>query len=706
MPETLDIDQLNRRYEKADSAHKALFAEQRSNVQLVAGNHYTRRGSEFWRKVRNNPGINKTQRVRVTKNHIQKITKGYINSITSHAPGVTIVPKNKSEFSDQKDAQLNNSVWFDIRKRHNFDKLTRSLVKDFVEIGEAWLKVFFDPKKGQFLGFETDDDEDGKPKRGKDGDFIVLRRFTGDVVYERVHGFNVLTDPEARSYEEVRWLCYRKMVNTKELKEQFKDDEDKQKKIQESADQTWMLFDGSRGHYRSSKNSTMVREYYFKPNYKWPNGYYYITTADVILYEGELPEGVFPICHVGFDDASTTARSFSVIKQLRPYQAEVNRVSSKIIEHSVTLGDDKIVTQAGSNLTPGGTYHGIKEIKSTGPVTHLPGRNGEQFLGYMQQQIDEMYFVAGINENMEEKQDANIDPYTLLFRSLKDKKKFSLYSDKVESFLREICDKSLRLARANYDDDMIIQVLDKKERVNIPEFRASDDLAFDIVIEPRSEDIESQMGKQVALNHFVQFAGQQMDKETLGKVMKAMPLLNEVRSFDDLTIDDDNVLSDIVAMDRGEFVSASIDDNHPYYIRRLTHRMKMKDFQFLAPEIQRNYEIKRDQHNQFEAQKAQAAAAANSGFIPSGGFSVTCDIRVPRADDPTRTERAKVPVEALDWLIKKLDEQGTTQEVLQSLPQSSLTDIGTLMAGQPAGGPEASLPPDPGAAPLPNQVAG
>ena len=689
-------EDLKRMYDRSETQFKGLFSEQRSNLQLVVGNHYPKRNSQFWNKLRTNRNLSKQQKVRVSKNHIQKITKSYINNILAHSPGVRCAPKNKSEFSDQKDAELNQSVWYDLQKRHQFDKLKRNLVKDYIEIGEAWVKVFFDPKQGQFLGLDSEDDEDGKPKIDVDGNPLVLRRFTGDVIYERILGFNVLTDPDARSFEESRYVIYRKMLPTKDLKRQFKGDPDKQKLITESSEQTYQIFDSINSNYKDSKGQTMVMEHYFKPSYDHPNGYYYIRTEDGILFDGELPEGLFPICHVGFDEASTSARSYSIIKQLRGPQLEVNRVNSKIVEHQITLGDDKIVTQGGANLTPGGTTHGVKEIKSTGPITHLPGRTGDQYLAYLQQQIDEMYFLASVNEDSQDKESANLDPYAMLFRSMKDKKRFVIYATKFESFLRDICDKSLRLARAYYDDEMVIQVLDKKERVNIPEFRESSDLSFDITIEPQGDDIETQMGKQLTLNNILQFTGSTLAPENVGKIIRAMPFLNNEQMFDDLTIDHDNILSDIVNMDRGTMINASPSDNHPFYIQRLNHRMKMKDFQFLDPIVQQNYQIKLQQHEQVLQQQTEAAAAASSGFVPSGGFSVTCDIRVPRADDPSKTERAKIPVESLDWLIKRLNEQGTTQALLQSLPENAQADIGTAVS-------QTSLPPDQGAARPPNQ---
>ncbi len=677
------VTDLNQLYTHADGAHSSLFSEQRSNVLLVAGNHYAKRGNAFWRNIRNSAHVSSNQKMRLVKNHIQKITKTYVNNIIHHNPGVEVIPKNPSEFHDQKVAELHQSVLLDMQDRKNFDRQKFLAAKDFVEIGEAWMKVFYDPTAGEFVGYE--------PKKDKDGEFVVADGvpqadtvFTGDVVWERMLGFNVLTDPSARSWEETRYVILRKMVPTKNLKHQFKGDDRKLKHIIESSHQTFMLFDAQQGSYKGeSRGLTMVREYYFKPSAEYPNGYYWISTENGILFEGELPQGIFPIIYTGFDEASTSARSFSIIKQCRPYQAEINRSASKIAEHQVTLGDDKLVLQAGATLSAGATAHGIKSIKTSGPVTHLPGRTGDQYVSYMEGQIQEMYFVANVEEDSTDKPSGELDPYSLLFRSMKDKKRFSMYSEKFERFLKDWASLSLRYAKKNYTKDMIVQIIDKKEQVNIKEFKSSDDLSTEIAITKQSEDIETKLGKQLSLNHLLQFAGGNLGPGDVGQVVRNMPFVNNEEIFSDLTIDYDNMRSDILAMDRGEFVSPNQFDNHQYVIKKLIHRMKMKDFGFLSFPVQQAYQVKLQQHEQSFATQQQEAAQLSSGFVPSGGFLVKADVRIPNPTDPTKTQLVKIPIEALSWLIQTLEKQGTTQAMLQGLEPSAQADIGRNVAAVP-----------------------
>jgi hypothetical protein len=691
------IEELNQLYQEADSAGQELFAEQRSNLLLVAGQHYHKKGSRFWNRIRESEALSKEQKLRLTKNHTQRIAKIYKANILTHAPGVTIGPKNPSELSDVKTAQLHGSVWDDIKYRHKMKKKVREYVSDFVDIGEMICKVGFDEQAGRLLGFEADvDPATGEPVLDEKGEPAGLPKFSGDHTFERIFGFNFLCDPAANSFDEARHVIVRKMLPVKDLKKRFKGDETKLKLIVESQDETFKIFDTQSGQYKEGKGMCMVREFYFRKCADYPNGWYSITTSAGVLFEGELPLGVFPIIYAGFDEVQTSPRSYSIIKQLRPYQAEINRAASKIAEHQVTLGDDKLVLIGGSKIAHGGTAHGVKAINVTGAApVHLPGRTGEQYVGYMQSQIDEMYKVASVQEETEEKgQNGQLDPYALLFRSMKDKKRFSQYGEKVEQFLIELCEVALRYAKAYYTEDMLVPATGKKELVNIPEFKKADDLGMQIKLEAMAEDIESKMGKQLVLNHALQFVGPQLDRSDIGMIMKSMPYGNSEQIFEELTMDYENAVNDILALDRGEQVGVSPQDNHVYIIKKLTSRMKKRDFQSLPPPVQQLYQMKVQAHQQAEAQRQQEIAAANSGYIPSGGFLVACDFYVDGGDGKA-PKRARVPYESIDWLIKKLQQQGQDQQQLASLDPESQAAIGRQLQpqqGQPQGQPQPNQP--------------
>ena len=77
---------------------------------------------------------------------------------------------------------------------------------------------------------------------------------------------------------------------------------------------------------------------------------------------------------------------------------------------------------------------------------------------------------------------------------------------------------------------------------------------------------------------------------------------------------------------------------------------------------------------------------AKADFIPSGGPSVRCDFYVDDPRRPGSTKRAEVPMEALIFLIKRLEHQGHSQKNLDRIGnQGAVSDIArmTSQMGQP-----------------------
>lgn len=711
MTHKYDISALNTIYSEAEQADQELFAEQRSNVLLISGEHYTRKTSNLINRIRDSRDLNNDQKLRITKNHVQKITKDLRNNILQFSPGTTIVPKNPKENQDQKQAQLNKSVWHDAKMRHKMRSKIHDWAQDYVDLGEVGVKIFWDPCAGKFLGWEAQVDETtGQPILDEQGQMQASNkpRFQGDFVFERLFGFNLLRSKDTKDMRENgKCLIIRKMVDIPELKEKVRnsfqnDQETLEKKlalIQESSDKTYLVFDGVKGGYHRSENQCLLREYHFRPCYEFPNGYFFITTEAGILWEGEHPFGIYPIKYSGWDSAQTSPRHTGVVKVIRPNQVEVNRTASKIAETQTTF-DDKIAIQSGTKITNGGQLPGIRAIQYTGaaPVV-IEGRSGEQYLSYLDSQISEMYKLANLPDDKEEKDpNSNADPFGMLFKSVKDKKKFSIYAEKFEEFLVEVCKTFLELAKQYYPDDMLIPAIGKNEYVNIAEFRSTTDLCYQIEVEPQSDDIETMMGRQLTINHALQYVGSQLGKDEIGKLMRAMPFGNFEESFGDLTLDYDLAQNMILALDRGEIPQPNFYDNHKYMIKKLTHRMRQPDFKITNPQVQEAYDVMVKVYEGMEVKQQQELLAAQAQFIPSGGARIKVDYYVPDPTNSARTVRATLPAESVDWLIKRLADQGSSQEQMTELNQGAVQQMAQMFNQKQAVG--MGMPPQ-GAAPPP-----
>lgn len=697
----LKLEKLNELYSKGEQCDKELFSEMKSNVLLVSGKHFEKTSKRLWNRLRDVKG-DEAIKVRLQKNHLYVVVRTYVNEILNQAPGVRPTPHDESELSDQKAAEISDAVWQHAIHSYNLRDKIKDWCEDFVDLGEVAAKIFWDPNKGKFQGYEQEQDELGnlvyQTQSGEEtiephqtdpytGQIAVQHQpkasdravFSGDFVFETILPFNLLRDPQCESMDESPYLIVRKMMDIECAKALCGGDKDKEAYIKESSQTTFKVFDAAKGDFTEGKNQILVKEIFYRPCYKYPDGLYCLYTEDGIIIDPmPLPFGIFPIVWRGFQKIQTTPRAHSIIRNLRPLQAEINRMSSMQAQNSIAFGDDKLVIQGGSKVEKGAELPGMRVVKVSGGAapTVIPGRTGSDWLESIQAAVEEMYRIANL-EAIREDNNTQLDPNSMLFRSMRHKKKFSLYADAFEAFLIDLCKLYLKLAKQYLSDDILIKQIGKREFVNIPEFKSVEDSQYQIKLMAISDDANTMLGKSLQIQNLIQYLGKNLDKETIAQVVTAMPFLNGEQMLSELTMNQRNADSDILSMDRGQYVPAMKGEDHKYLQKRLRNRMKQKDFQLLDPQIQSMYQKKLQEHIDMDAQETQEIQMMKADFIPTGGALVGVDVytEVPNSSGGKKTVRARVPYEAVQWLLQKLDVQGTTQSSIDSMDQSSQSDL-------------------------------
>lgn len=663
------LEKLNKMYTEGKQADEKLFAEQRTNVLLRSGDHYNKKNSRAFEDLRQRGIISKEQKIRLTKNHIHKVCNVYQNSLLDANPSVRCVPFNEDENHDVKVAEMNQSVIDWIKHTNKWAEKQEKNAHDFVTIGEVFGIIRFDYSKGAMNPKQV---EGEPPKR------------IGEFVIDRVFGFDMKRDPNARDNTDTRWWIKETMVDIDDFKSMVKNlnPEIKDEQITSNGKGTYKIFDSNSGEYRNVKDQVFVKELFYKPGgSKYPNGKYAMYTDEFIVTQSDIPFGIYPVVYSGFDELTTSPRSTSIIKVCRPYQVEINRASSKMAEHQITLGDDKVFIQKGTKISNGGYMHGVRAFQVSGqqPIVQ-EGRSGAQYLDYQLSQVREMYEAANLEHILAER-DSTGDPYQLLFRSMKEKKRFVKYVGKFERFETEVFSTCLKMAKHYLEAGHIIRVAGRNEVVNIPEFKKMKENGFEIKVVPQSGDIETQFGKILSITQTLQYTGSQLSPEQIGMLVKQLPVGNDKQIFSSLTTDSDNAMNDILALDRGDEVTVHVNENHEYMINALHNRMKKSDFRYLSPEVKKNYMLKLAQHEGFYKEQQTAIQQANMGMIPTGGFLTTVNASW---FNPTtnRVERIKVPSDALQWMVQKLQTQGTFAQELQGLPEQAQANIaqGTVQA--------------------------
>jgi len=698
-------EDLNQLYHDAESVDKELYAEMRSNVLLQAGEHYSKTVVRSpAAHVRNSARSTETMKLRLTKNLIHRVTRTYANAINEKAPGVTCTPSNETEMQDQKDAEQNKKVIDYVNRKHKMKQKKRDWVDEYITIGEVATKVFWDPNKGELLGYEQKLDDAGSPLfttpngeettepglinplTGEQQQFEAvpdksLPQYSGDLCFEPLYGFNLWRDPGAKSMDESPYIGTRKMTSLGALKAQYQHDEEKMKMLKASNGRDFVVFDSSKSVYEKKEKWTLVKECYWRPCQQYPEGYFFIWTEEGILEQGTLPYGLFPIKWKAFDRYASTPRGRSIIKVVRPYQAEINRAASQRATHGITLADDKIIYQAGTTLAPGGLLPGVRGVTYQGaPPTILPGRTGDQFSGYIQEEKAEMYEAAMVAEESQTEQQ-NLDPYTLLFRTMGQQAKYKKYVEQFEEFLIEVYELVLELLRYYLSDQDLVRILGTKEQGNLPEFRKTTPQTFRIVVKAQSDTIDTQMGKQLTFNHLLQYIGKDLKPDQIGMIVKNMPFVNNEEMLSDLTINYENVKNDMLALERGEQPQISQYDDNEYYVQKLTHRMKQADFKYLNPQVQQMYQQFMQMHQQQITQKQEAIQQAQKDDIPVGGAMITLSMRMP-SEDGKGSKQVRLPYNSVMALIERLEQQGHSLKNLEDMNSGALAEMATQMQNQ------------------------
>lgn len=687
-----DIDELNRVFSAGETCDSALFSEMRTNVLLHIGEHFKNTSEKIIGRL-SGSALSEEQKLKLAINHIQCVTKIYKNNLLAMIPNVHFAPKNEKENGDVKDAELSQSVWEHLSDQMNFKEKRNDFLDSFSVIGEMIAFVYWDKTKGKFLGMRQETGDDGEllynhPVFGKVTDSVDEMGmplepsasddavFSGEMCLDQIYPPNLIRPENTEKLSEAEWLCVRKNVSVSTAralietlpKEEY---EKKEKFISASSSTTQTVLDGNRAIYTDEKGKCELRYYYFRKSPVYPEGYYYITAgSDGILLEGTLPGGIFPIITEKFDDIPTSPRGRSIIKPLRPIQIEINRMASARAMNSINFQDTKVFLHSGTKMTNGERVGGMRKFYINGPMPEVKEGSAavQQFTESIGDAVKTMYQLA--NLDYENQSDQSTDPTSIIYRSKAQQKKYTLYAQKVERFFANIAQTTIELAKIYLEDNEVIRAVGRSEAINIPEFKMSNQAGIRVKALPVSGDPDDLFLKHLTINQALQYGGD-LPPHIRQMLITELPFLNKDHIAKDLTLTITNIESDILALDRGEFRQAFPDDDHALYIQKLRSRTKSADFRMLNPQIQQMYQQKIQQHEEMQADQIQKMKAMEESFIPNGPPFVKCDLyeNVKGADGKltNKVVKAVYPMGALLWLRSKLDAQGQTQAMLESL---------------------------------------
>ncbi len=85
-----------------------------------------------------------------------------------------------------------------------------------------------------------------------------------------------------------------------------------------------------------------------------------------------------------------------------------------------------------------------------------------------------------------------------------------------------------------------------------------------------------------------------------------------------------------------------------------------------------------------EAANQLAIQRAQQGLIPTGGALIAVDfyVEAPNSTGGMKTQRARIPYQAVDWLIKQMEAQGAGQATLDEWTSGAQAQLANKFTGQ------------------------
>lgn len=664
----ISLGRLQMDFRQGKRADEASFAEMRSSLLLYTGKHGREirgRDSNVPRELASYSGRAENVTLKFTRNQIPRIADVYVNEILRQSPDIAVIPKDGGDVKANRLAKLNFRVYEEHKKKTaGYRYLREEEVLRFVVEGEVACKLYWDAEKEW-------------------------------VREEPISSYNLIRSPGAESIESAEWLGQETIYTKQKFKEMFGEHTGVDTNVEggglnfsEEGTKDFVVFDSRDREYRELKG-VAVREVYYRPCRRYPQGYYFHFTEERILDHGPLPGGIFPIVTGRCFMTPGLARGHSFVRQAYQYQIEINRASGQDATNMVQFGSDKLLTSSNSNVSLGDNFEGVTHLKVSGfqarlqdAIFHMVGTGVPKFMEYITSLIKELDYNLNILSAMEErKQPRSGDVSFVLYSSIKDKQRFSSISRRYEAYCKEKAETTLRLLRHYLTAEDLIHDGNREDAVLIDEFKSTsnEDYTFDVQI--ANETPETMLGKQLMIQQVLQYTGQSLTRDDIGLLIRNSTLGNIHELASNFTTAYDAVVQNIVLLEKGVFPRITPTEDFKYKAEKITQRMNRPDFHYLDPRVQRLFgEFLRLCEEQI-ARQNEEKMKAEAGMIPVSGDPIRVDIWSQIRGPKGGYRRVAIPRDALNWLMKMLEKQGTMVEQLEGLSDLSQARILNEMKG-------------------------
>ncbi len=527
---------------------------------------------------------------RIHANKILPTVQNRLARLSQNPPEYEIAPET-NDTEDKDAARLSEQVLDSLVDACEINKKRIFLYMWMQQCGHAYVRVYWDITKGPMM-------------MGPEGKAIRA----GDVAVDVESPFAVFPDPFARTDDDARSLIMAKVRPLDYFKHHYPT---RGGIVREEA--AWLLSAqyeqrvnslNSRGPSQGGmteqfKNSAIEMTKYEAPSLQYPNGRMIVAANGVLLENKELPVGEIPLCK--FDDTVVAGKYYSEtpVTHARPIQDQYNETLRRRAEWTRRLLAGKYKAPRGSGLGQEALNDESGEVVLYNPVPTAGGANLEplpiptipEYAYKEEDRLDNLInYIFGISDVsrgvlpsasipaigaqlLQEQDQTRLSTITeLAERSWS--KCFRLMLKHVENFY--VVDRKMKLAGKSRE--YIVKELNGKLLRGNTDVRVKRGST-----QPNSKTLKRQ---DIVNTMSLGLLGDPKDPNVANKILPLLEFGDSQDIWLDYGIDMAQIKRGMDAMEQGELVLASHEDNNALWVQEINRFRKSDKFEMLPQEVQ------------------------------------------------------------------------------------------------------------------------
>jgi hypothetical protein len=438
----------------------------------------------------------------------------------------------------------------------------------------------------------------------------------GDIDYDVLSCFEVVYDSSATCWEDVRWVCMKKVRDTRYVEQVYG--------VKVKAEQgltsnniydSRMSFSAALSDpikYTALENHVRVYEYWEKPCADYPRG-------RRVTYCETHPEPLFTADDIGFGDADDTERELpffpfvaidvpgsvagtNKVAQCRPMQREYNRTRSQLIDNKDLTAYPKLAVETGTITEDwDNEIGGMVEYTDKAPTYIQPPVAGADAHQNLQNIAEEMDYVSGQSQVSHGRTPRDASGYLVELLIEQDDTELALTIDNYIHCKQAYMSYSLKMLRFMYTAERTLRVVGK-DGVTVFGIQGDSIKSFDVRIQRGSLLSGSRPARRAEVMNLINAGvlNPQTDRDDILRHLE-FGMLDEI--YNEAEQDQKQARKEQIGWENGVLPPPDIAVrdffNHRVHIREHNRWRKTDKYEALPPKLMDMVNMHVQMHEQF-----------------------------------------------------------------------------------------------------------